>query len=172
MLWLIIVSTLFFPSSAEVQGQKLPSWQQYRVAQIYTGRAAMPVFTTKEEREFRTQIRRQAAKGPNFAGQYTVVLWGCGTECNRFVIVDARTGRIFFHAQREDAASAVYYKLDNRLIVTDNSCPDTEPNNCRRSFWEWSGAELTLITKIPIDLRAGPPKDFVMVQDRQSQSAK
>ena len=169
MLWIIIFSALFFQpgSSFEIQGYSLPTWQQYRVDEIYRGKTATPVFETKEEREFRSQIRRQAAKGPNFAGHYTVVSWGCGTECTRFVVVDAQTGRIVFHAQREEAC-AVYYKLGSRLIVTDNRCADTEPKDYHRSFWEWSGTEMRVITKIPIDFQTGPPKDFQIPQNQQA----
>jgi hypothetical protein len=159
MLSVLILLALFSQASSAVQVEKLPTFQQYRVAQIYRGKAAEPVFTTKEEREFRTQICRQAAKGPNFAGHYTVVTWGCGTQCTSFVIVDARTGRIFSHAQRENAAWP-FCNLDSRLMVTDDDCRGAE-ENCHRSFWDWTGTELKFITKIPIDFRAGPPRGFV-----------
>jgi hypothetical protein len=33
--------------------------------------------------------------GPNFAGHYIVVQWGCGTSCVMMVIVDALTGKIY-----------------------------------------------------------------------------
>jgi hypothetical protein len=120
MLPVLILSALFSQasSSSAAQVEKPPTFQQYRVAQIYRGKTAMPVFTTRQEREFRTQIRRQAAKGPNFAGHYTLVTWGCGTQCTSFVIVDARTGRILSRAQRENAASP-FCNLDSRLMVTE-----------------------------------------------------
>src|SRR5438105_1150903 len=36
---------------------------------------------------------RAAPDGPNFAGHYTVVTWGCGTECQMHAILDGRTGQ-------------------------------------------------------------------------------
>ncbi len=56
---------------------------------------------------FRTRIRDGVAKGlgvmregkeqpgPNFAGQYVVIEWGCGSECGRMAIVDALTGKVY-----------------------------------------------------------------------------
>jgi hypothetical protein len=35
--------------------------------------------------------------GPNFAGHYAVIEWGGGTGTGTFVIVDVKTGKIFFH---------------------------------------------------------------------------
>ena len=145
--------------SSPVQTEKLPTFQQYHVARVYRGKPALPVFTTQEEREFRTQIRRQVAKGPNFAGHYTVVTWGCGTQCTSFAVVDATTGQIFFHAQHE-TVSDVFYNLDSRLLVTDY-CIGAE-KTCTRKFWEWIGKETKLITKSTVDATGGPPEGFVM----------
>src|SRR5690242_10408414 len=87
------------PPNAAEQARKLPSFQEYRVVQVYHGKPATPVFRTKEELEYVTRIRHGAAKGPNFAGHYAVVEWGGGTGTGGFVLVDVKTGQIFFHAQ-------------------------------------------------------------------------
>jgi len=56
---------------------------------------AVPQLRTPLAQEHRTAIRNGAKHGPNFAGHYTVVDWGCGTSCGIYVIVDARTGTIY-----------------------------------------------------------------------------
>jgi hypothetical protein len=43
---------------------------------------------------FRTALSRAAAGGPNFAGHFTVVTWGCGTACQVTAVVDAVTGAL------------------------------------------------------------------------------
>lgn len=43
----------------------------------------------------RTMIRRGADSDVEFAGHYTVPRWGCGTDCNGFVIVDSVSGKIY-----------------------------------------------------------------------------
>jgi hypothetical protein len=85
-------------------------------------------------RTFRTVLRRGAAEGPNFAGHYAVVAWGCGTSCVTFAIVNLKTGNVIFpddfssahgiHLDADDferIASTGYwglrYKLDSRLLI-------------------------------------------------------
>jgi len=71
-----------------------PKFSDYPVKNIYGGQRARPLIT-KEFREIRTVIRRGADSDVEFAGHYTVPRWGCGTDCNGFVIVDSITGRIY-----------------------------------------------------------------------------
>jgi hypothetical protein len=96
LLILLALSSQQAPRSPE-QARQPPVFQEYRVAQVYRGKPATPVFRTREELEFRTRIREGAAKGPNFAGHHAVVEWGGGTGTGHFVIVDVKTGQIFFH---------------------------------------------------------------------------
>src|ERR1035438_1603912 len=39
-------------------------------------------------------MREGAAMGPNFAGHYTIVTWGCGSSCVSAVVVNANTGAV------------------------------------------------------------------------------
>ena len=47
-------------------------------------------------RLFRTELRRQAATGPNFAGHFTLARWGCGAGCVDVAVIDAISGDVFF----------------------------------------------------------------------------
>ena len=107
MLSLFILLTLSSrqsPNPAE-QTQNLPTFRKFRVAQIYRGKPARPIFKTKEELEFRTRIRQGAAKGPNFAGHYAVVEWGGGTGTGTFVLVDVKSGQSFSMSTRRGESS-------------------------------------------------------------------
>jgi hypothetical protein len=56
----------------------------------------MPVkLQTPEERLFRTNLRNAAKQLPNFAGHYSFVFWGCGTNCMGGAVVDHQTGKVF-----------------------------------------------------------------------------
>src|ERR1700743_182434 len=70
-------------------------FSQYSVTSIFKGAPAKPQLTSETARRFRTVISEGANKGPNFAGHYTVVTWGCGADCASFAIVDALTGKVF-----------------------------------------------------------------------------
>lgn len=88
---------------------KIPEFQDYVSHDRLDGRAAEPRLTTTWARKYRTRIRRGAASeegfrrgfeyvetpGPNFAGHYRVVNWGCGSGCLMMVIVDLKTGAIY-----------------------------------------------------------------------------
>src|SRR5664279_959817 len=68
---------------------------QYPASVVFKGIPAPPKLATARQQEFRTVPRDGAKKGPNFAAHYTVVIWGCGTSCAQFAIVDAITGRTY-----------------------------------------------------------------------------
>lgn len=45
-------------------------------------------------RMYRTTLRHEIGQGPNFAGHYRVALWGCGSSCSEFAVVNLSTGRV------------------------------------------------------------------------------
>ena len=151
---LSITFSMFAQSSRQAAASQatnlaVPEFEQYKVTKIYRGKSAVPVLRTPEDREYRTRIREGAKAGPNFAGHYTVIIIGCGTECASFVIVDAATGRVFSRAQREYTCSPIF-KVNSRLLTTD-VCTGAIQKDCNRAFWEWTGTELKFLTRIPID---------------------
>ena len=129
----------------------VPQFEQYEVNRTYKGKPAVPVLRTAEDREYRTRIREGAKAGPNFAGHYTVIIVGCGTECASFVIVDAASGRVFSRAQKEYTCEPTF-KVNSRLLTTD-VCTGAIQKGCNRAFWEWTGTELKFLTRTPIDCR-------------------
>lgn len=77
------------------QSAALPSFDQFRVTQVFSGKPAKPVLRTADDRMFRTKISDGAKDGPNFAGHYTIAAWGCGAGCVQMVLIDAVDGRIY-----------------------------------------------------------------------------
>ncbi len=73
-----------------------PALKDYPARDVFRERPVAPVLATKEARMFRTELRRQAARGPDFAGHYTLALWGCGAGCANGAVIDARSGRVSF----------------------------------------------------------------------------
>ena len=78
---------------------------------------------------FRTRLREDSRGGPNFAGHYTVVIWGCGTGCAQMGVVDAKTGRVYFppveYMDIPDTSDADvrsrWFRPDSRLLrITQN----------------------------------------------------
>ena len=154
--WGLLAITLSMPAqnSRRAQGNEatslaVPQFEQYKVNKIYRGKPAVTVLRTPEDREYRTRIREGAKAGPNFAGHYTVIIIGCGTECASFVIVDAASGRVFSRAQKEYTCAPTF-KVNSQLLTTD-VCTGAIQKGCNRAFWEWTGTELKFLARIPID---------------------
>jgi hypothetical protein len=82
---------------------------------------------------FRTRLGEDARAGPNFAGRYTVVHWGCGTGCAQVAVVDAQTGLVYWppldYVDIPDPDGAEYgpgYRVDSKLLVLTRSRYDWE----------------------------------------------
>ena len=114
---------------------------------------------------FRTVIRNGASQGPNFAGHYTLVMWGCGSSCRQFAIVDALTGTVYIPdgllqldtdpwvagdplATEEPAQ----FRRDSRLLVlVGGGYSGSKPRRKGKYFYEWDGNRLSLVSSIQRD---------------------
>ena len=98
---------------------------------------------------YRTVLREGAADGPDFAGAYTVVSWGCGTQCQQWAVVDARTGRV--HGFPFDSGLGLDYRLDSRLVVVNPLQPDEEPWPGRPPpvYFAWDGRQMVRVPTPP-----------------------
>jgi hypothetical protein len=61
-------------------------------ADVYTGRNAPVRLTTEMDRAYRTRLREGATQRVDFAGHYTIAVWGCGTDCLSGAAIDVQTG--------------------------------------------------------------------------------
>ena len=141
--------------------QEYPTFEQFHVDKLFTGKASPPVIRTADDRMFRTMIREGAKDGPNFAGHYTIVLWGCGAGCVSVAVIDAAAGRIYRgpfkmlswellkyegrYASDADNFEPLAFQKDSRLLIA-RGCP--EEKNCASYFYEWTGAQFKLLRKI------------------------
>ena len=73
----------------------LPRFEDYPVTEVWEGHPARVRIQSPEERLFRTNLRNSVKQPPNFAGHYSFVFWGCGTNCMGGAVVNHQTGRIF-----------------------------------------------------------------------------
>lgn len=84
------------PSSAAASASEntgLPRFEDYATTDTFRGSAApVRIESARYGRMFRTRLRAGARGGPNFAGAFAVVQWGCGSSCQIVSIVDARRG--------------------------------------------------------------------------------
>lgn len=129
-----IVAILSIPVSAFSEPEQLlryyphDDFRRYPVKEIYAGTPSPVVIDTDPRtKQFRTRLTEGAKHGPNFAGIYTVIEWGCGTNCQQVVIVNALTGRVSDWLTTEFGSK---YQIDSLLFIEN---PDTE--ECSALEW-------------------------------------
>ncbi len=156
----------------------LPRFEDFPVTETFKGKPAAAVITSPEERHYRTRIRQGVEKGwgvirdgkdqpgPNFAGHYLIIEWGCGVPCVMMVMVDARTGKIhrlplamgtegdqklgipFFGLR----SAEVEFRLTSRLLTMD-ACPEQSEKpdpKCYRHFYLWEDEKWKLVRRVQI----------------------
>lgn len=135
-----------------IPGQSIaaPAFAQYRATERYTGRPAAVNLNTPQARRFRTVLTNGAKRGPNFAGRYTVVTWGCGTECQQVAIVDAKTGRVYMTGIT--ASLGVKHQLNSRLLVVNppEEIAQLSPEYARRitsRYYLWQNNRLVQVNR-------------------------
>jgi hypothetical protein len=149
-------------------GPPRPRFRDYRVKNIYRGEPATPMIT-KEFRGARTRIREGAKSQVEFAGHYTIPRWGCGTDCNGFVIVDSISGRVFDglgiaglalpwlqQYGGDDAIPRMEFYPNSRLLKI-NACPNEK--DC--GFYDYEmieGKGLKLLRVGPLPEASRPPE--------------
>jgi len=129
-------------TSVDIRNLRLPASDDYPVAKsdVFKGTPAVPVLQGKRARMYKTVITNGAKEGPDFAGRYTVVTWGAGMGNFSMVVVDAKTGKLFY-PPFESIGLAAYglpidgaegnpaYKLESRLFAF-SGCPGKEYEGC------------------------------------------
>ena len=139
-----------------------PQFDSFPAQEIFKGKPAAPKLKSERDRRFQTKIREGAETGPNFAGHYTIVQWGCGASCISLLIVDAKTGVIYplpfevlsfgfpYRFTEEgggiEELDPLSFRLDSNLLVM-RGCPMEK--DCATYYYEWQGARLRTIDKIP-----------------------
>lgn len=86
-----------------------PPFERYPAAAYDAGKPlALPRLVTPEQRRFRSELRDAITKGydvveggteherrgPNFAGHFVLVQWGCGTDCMEAAVIDVLDGTV------------------------------------------------------------------------------
>ncbi len=157
----LLVCELVISASAQQPSAPSPRFEDYPVVETFKVGPVLPVLRTPDERKFRVVITQGASKGwgvfdgttgeeerkpgPNFAGHYILIHFGCGspglTECLMAAIVDAKTGRAYppppfgwrmpyfgvfsetpthhppFSLHQTQLQSPFEYRLNSRLLV-------------------------------------------------------
>lgn len=119
-------------------------FDDYKVDKVYDGQLAPPNFKTDPSANyFKTRIIEGCKEeGVNFAGQYTIVEWGCGALCRQMAIVDRISGQLIYSQipfDTVDGHSGTNYKIDSRILIINTEALsefyDYEPGYRNYDSW-------------------------------------
>ena len=146
LLFLFVASLI--SAQAQPPGPHSYPFGRYPARPVYKGISARPRLTTPTQRMFRTVLRNGARKGSNFAGHYTVVEWGCGSDCVEYAVVDALTGKVYdrdMPPTNDDYACGLLYKPDSTLFVVEKSA--TPNGDCKAYLYTWDGTRFVSVKR-------------------------
>jgi len=177
----ILGLVLLFSLSAWTQTPSAPPprFEDYPVAEIFKRKPADPIIEKTPHHMYRTRIREGVTKGwgvfrdgkeqagPNFAGHYSVIQWGCGSPCLMMVVADALTGKVYdlpvvFGREGTQRIALpmfglrpaeVDFRLKSRLF-TMNACPEqpSRPNaRCYSYYYLWTNNEWRLLRRVRLE---------------------
>jgi hypothetical protein len=139
--------------TSKVPNVLLPLFTEFKVTTRFRGKPAPAVLVRPIEQRFRTVLREGAKDGPNFAGHYTVVEWGCGTECFQAAIVDAETGRVYaspLQDPMEDFASSwLHFQTNSSLLIACVNCRKWAREQCDQKYFVWEGDRFKTLDRSP-----------------------
>src|SRR5262245_8921045 len=130
----VLATALMSAICVAVLGAAPPDFKDYPVTEIFKGTPAAPTLSTPQARRFRTQLRMNAAQGPDFAGHFKLARWGCGAGCTVVAVIDSMTGEAYFPpVSFADATKYVGssietichrasdYQIDSELFIIEGS---------------------------------------------------
>lgn len=108
-----------FVSANDLLDAAAPRFDQYavRIPQS-TSAARLDLHSNPVARMYRTVLRREVNKGANFAGHYRVAIWGCGSSCAQFAVVNLNTGQVIT-ARGIDNVSGLHLSNDADHFLSD-----------------------------------------------------
>jgi hypothetical protein len=144
-------------SQQDFHSSEVPKFSQYTVEKLLT--VAPPErleFTAPDVRRYRTVIRQESQQEINFSGHYRIAIWGCGTDCRGFAIIDLITGKVFSPGDIQIVVGAMGndeprldFRADSQLLVISGLINEDE-NLEAKWFYRWKDNHLTLISKLPL----------------------
>ena len=111
-------------TSTDLADKKAPIFATYSVAVPNTlDKPRLDLKSNPTARMYRTVLRQEIFQGPNFAGYYRVAIWGCGSSCAMFAVVNLKTGRVIT-PEGFYAASTEHFDVDDPKILRESQSGD------------------------------------------------
>ncbi|MCA1490479.1 hypothetical protein I6F11_06035 [Ensifer sp. NBAIM29] len=116
-----LVFLCLLASSAFANDRNAFEFSDFPATKTYVGATRKPDFKgrDKEFSLFTTRILEGMKDGPSFAGEHSVIQFGCGTGCTSVVVANNRTGQLFSFPRGGEfnQALALSFNVNSNLMV-------------------------------------------------------
>lgn len=153
LIGFVVAFVLFSAASVAVDKVSPPQFSAYAVDNAYVGNPANVVLATEAERMYRTRLREASHSPPNFAGDYVLTTWGCGSSCVTGAVVSRKTGKVVWlpgsvccwYGDDEQLA----FHLNSRLLVASGVM--NEESAYGAHYYEFTGTEFKHLLTVPLE---------------------
>ena len=131
--------------TAQLPANEAPLFARYSTP-VYAGPIALPDFAGRDRAyaAFHTRITDGANAGPNFAGHFALVTFGCGTECSEGFLIDVASGQVYPLpvGGEENLNLTLQFVKDSMLLrgAWDHQDEQTTDRTCVHQDFVWTGA--------------------------------
>lgn len=140
------------------QAEETPKFAEYPVDESYSGSAAKVVLDTEEKRMYRSRLRDSRDYPVDFAGEYSMVTWGCGTSCVMGAVVSKKTGKVVWLPGticcwdgEDEETEYVMYRENSRLLVTAGVMNEEGEHGAH--FYKFTGKSFKHLLTVPVPTR-------------------
>jgi hypothetical protein len=161
----------------EFRRHKAPRFEDYPVTGIFTSTPTSPKIVASSQLDME-KIRNGVEKGwgvfhgdtekpgANFAGNFILIRWSCGTQCLAMAIVDAKNGNVFSppdtsncnvsfnllhnlsYPGQNPQIPEVQFRADSNLLVIKSN--PGFPKLAYASYYLWHENKWTLLRRVPL----------------------
>ncbi len=96
--WILALLAVFLGYAPLAVASEVPCFGQYTTPVSTGSNAAVDFSSHPNAEKFRAQLERVAGNKPNFAGHYILLTPSCGNFCQSILILDTKTGKVYFPA--------------------------------------------------------------------------
>jgi hypothetical protein len=178
VLWRALLVCAVAVSGLAQKPGSLPRFEDFPVTDTFKGIPATPILQTPEQKRYSTRIREGVStgrgvwsgswkdakeqRGPNFAGHYFVIRWGCGSDCLMMAVVDAETGKVYaspipgagtelFVSMDIMSDREIDFRLDSSLMILRNACRGAR-TQCGVYYFNWKDNHFDPVWQTLVDL--------------------
>ncbi len=133
--------------------------KHFSVSEIYKGRVPQIQLSSHPSgKKFKTLLQKGLKNGPNFAGHYTIVEIGCGTNCLNIWIIDTSRGTILEGPY--NTAWGAKYNLNSRLLILNPLPTDADKSylnhpaitDCNSTYMLMDQGNFTILFKEKMEI--------------------